>query len=381
MKICIPTFGCDLKSGMSRYITDLLSQFSRIEGADTFDVMAHKSAIGEYLGDASGNAINRTYVAEWLSNPIVNVAWHQTILPMLAKRNRYDVLFLPAASRRTPYWCPCPTIGTIHDLSPFHIKGKYDPARTFYQQQVLTRLLRQLTHIIAISESTKQDIQHYIGVPDDRITVIHHAADSKTFYPREKSLSLSLVRKKYAIRSPYIVYTSRIEHPGKNHIRLIKAFEQLKREKQIPHQLVLAGSDWNGAEDVHRAAQNSVFAGDILLTGYVPGDMLPHLYCGAELLAFPSLFEGFGLPVLEAMSCGIPVACSNLSSLPEIAGDAAQLFDPSDTDSIAASLYAIIDDDDCATRLASAGLQRAAMFSWEKTAAKTIDVIHRTAAK
>lgn len=381
MKICIPTFGCDLKSGMSRYITNLLTQFSRIEGADTFHVIAHESAIGEYLSDANGRAVDRVHVAEWLANPILNVAWHQTMLPIHAKLNRYDVLFLPAASRRTPYWCPCPTVGTIHDLSPFHIKGKYDPARTFYQQQVLTRLLRELNHIIAISESTKQDIQQYIGIPDDRITVIHHAADNNTFYPREKSHSLSVVQKRYAIRSPYIVYTSRIEHPGKNHIRLIEAFEVLRREKHIPHQLVLAGSDWNGATEVHQVAQNSEFAGDILLTGYVPGDMLPHLYCGAELLAFPSLFEGFGLPVLEAMSCGTPVACSNLSSLPEIAGDAALLFDPCDIDSIATSIYAIIAEGDCASRLSRAGLRRAAEFSWAKTAAITLDVIHRTAAK
>lgn len=273
---------------------------------------------------------------------------------------------------------PCPSVGTIHDLSPFHIKGKYDPARTFYQQQVLTRLLKQLTHIIAISESTKQDIQHYIGIPDDRITVIHHAADTDTFYPRDKANSLQAVSR-YGIRPPYIIYTSRIEHPGKNHIRLIQAFEKIKADENLPHQLVLAGADWNGADEVHRAAAASRFSEDILLTGFVDDRDLPHLYCGADLMVFPSLFEGFGLPILEAMASGVPVSCSNISSLPEIAGDAAALFDPHDIDSIAESMLTILSSEESAKLHAKAGLARAAEFSWAKTASKTLDIIHQVA--
>ncbi len=216
----------------------------------------------------------------------------------------------------------------------------------------------------------KRDIQEYVGVPDEHISVIHHAADTDAFYPREQKASINAVRG-YGVRAPYIVYTSRIESPGKNHLRLIRAFEKLKREEDIPHQLVLAGADWHGAGEVHKAAVESPFSNDILLTGYVQGVDLPSLYCGADMLVFPSLFEGFGLPILEAMACEVPVACSNLSSMPEIAGEAAVLFDPLDIDSIANGMFSVLQSEDERIELARKGLKRAGDFSWEKTARKT----------
>jgi glycosyltransferase involved in cell wall biosynthesis len=375
LKIGITTFGCDLKSGMSRYVSNLITQFASFADHDCFEVLAHGSANTEYMENVDGGNVEPVRVAEWLSNPLLNVAWHQTILPIKCYQRNMDALFLPAASRRTPLWVPCPTIGTIHDLSPFHITGKYDRARNVYQTQVLPLLLKRLTHIIAISESTKRDIQKYVGVPDEHITVIHHAADTDVFYPRDKAASANAVRS-YGVRGPYVIYTSRIESPGKNHLRLVRAFEKLKKEEAIPHQLVLAGADWHGAEEVHKAVVDSPYKRDILLTGYVHDKDLPNLYCGADMLAFPSLFEGFGLPILEAMACGVPVACSNLSSMPEIAGGAAALFDPHDVDSIASSMLSILSSEEEASNICRRGLDRAADFSWEKTARKTIDVIH-----
>jgi len=261
-------------------------------------------------------------------------------------------------------------------MSPFHILGKYDRSRNFYQMRVLPKLLKRLTHIIAISESTKRDIQEYVGVPEERITVIHHAADTDVFYPREKEATANSVHD-YGIRAPYIIYTSRIESPGKNHLRLIRAFEKLKREESIPHQLVLAGADWSGANDVHKVAAESSFSKDILFTGYVHGKDLPNLYCGAEMLVFPSLFEGFGLPILEAMACGVPVACSNVSSMPEIAGGAAVLFDPLDVDSMAEGMLSVLSSEEERVALGRKGRKRADDFSWEKTARKTLDVFHK----
>ncbi len=155
MKIGVTTFGCDLKSGMSRYVSNLIAQFASITDTDSFEVLAHGSALNEYMADVNHGNVTPVQVAEWLANPLLNVAWHQTSLPALCQSKDYDVLFLPAASRRTPLWVPCPMVGTVHDMSPFHIAGKYDSARNFYQTRVLPQLLKRLTHIIAISESTK----------------------------------------------------------------------------------------------------------------------------------------------------------------------------------------------------------------------------------
>lgn len=374
MKIGITTFGCDLKSGMSRYVTNLITQFSKIEKRDDFEVLSHENAKFEYFSGVESNNVKSKIVSEKLKNPLLNIAWHQAILPSICNRGKYDVLFLPAASRRSPFWAPCPTIGTVHDLAALHVSGKYDNFRNIYQNKLLPLLIRKLTHVIAISESTKKDIIEYVGVPEEKITVIHHAADTTIFYPRDKEASL-LAAKTYGIRAPYIIYTSRIENPGKNHIRLIQAFEKLKKEQDIPHQLVLAGADWHGAEEVHKMANSSKYSKEILLTGFVNGDDLPYLYSAADLMVFPSLFEGFGLPILEAMSCGVPVACSNVSSMPEIAADAAVLFDPFEPESIATAILSVILSSEIKNIMRQKGLERAAQFSWEKTALQTLDLL------
>ena len=173
------------------------------------------------------------------------------------------------------------------------------------------------------------------------------------------------------------MYTSRLEHPGKNHVQLIRAFAQLKRKEQIPHQLVLAGSDWGGAAIVHQEAAKSGVESDIVFTGFMPSKDLPTLCQAADIFVFPSLYEGFGLPILEAMSCGTPVACSNLSSMPEVAGDAAVLFDPHQTESIASAIGSIITGTGLAESLAARGIERAKQFSWSRTAARTLELIRQ----
>lgn len=376
MKIGITTFGCDLRSGMSRYISSLIRQFATAPGDDTFELLVHDSTKQHYQNNSDRVAL--VSVPEWLRNPVLNIGWHQTVLPTFCKQKKYDVLFLPAASRRSPIWAPCVTVGTVHDLTPFHMAEKYDRWRTSYQTRVLPHLLNRLKHIITVSESTKRDVMMYAGVPEDRITVIHHAADTDIFFPHDRDMATHKVRA-YGIGGPYIIYTSRIEHPGKNHVRLIRAFEALKRRKTIPHQLVLTGADWMRADEVHRAATLSSCADDILFTGFVRDKDLPDLYCAADMLVFPSLFEGFGLPILEAMACGVPVACSNISSMPEIAGDAAVLFDPTDVDSIAQAILTVLSSEDRRIEISKKGLLRARCFSWEQTAQKTLDVIHEVA--
>ena len=146
---------------------------------------------------------------------------------------------------------------------------------------------------------------------------------------------------------------------------------------QSEHQLVIIGADWNGAEGVHRAIAKSSAVNDIIVTGYVADEELIFFYNAADLMVFPSLYEGFGLPILEAMACGTPVGCSNLSSLPEVAGDAALLFDPYDEKSIAMGMYRILSSAHLAKQLKIKGLARAQSFSWKNTARKTLDVIHR----
>jgi glycosyltransferase involved in cell wall biosynthesis len=310
-----------------------------------------------------------------LRSPVRNVLWHQASLPGFCRERGFDVLFLPAGNRRLPVYSPCPTVGTVHDFSGIHLPGKYDRARTLYITRVLPFLIRRLTHVLTVSESSKRDIVEYAGVPPEKVTVTPLAAHPEVYFQRDPEEALAMLPPQLAVRPPYILYTSRIEHPGKNHVRLIRAFAELKRKDRVPHQLVLAGTDRERAEEVHRAAEDTGFAKDILFTGFVANEHLPLLYQAADMFVFPSLYEGFGLPILEAMACGTPVACSNISSMPEVAGEAAVLFKPEEESSIALAVRSIMCATDLRKDLVVRGLERSRQFSWARTAAQTSAVI------
>ena len=378
MKIGITTFGGDGgKSGISQYIINLLREFSANRNGYEYEVLIYEDEKEIFLPDTNG--MKALSFGERLRNPIINVGWHQVALPELCKKHNYDVLFLPAGNRRLPVTSACPTVGTVHDFSSIHVKGKYDAARMFYITRVLPGLVRRLSQVLTVSESSKRDIIEYARVPEDRITVTPLAADSSLYFPRDKAECAEKVRHRFGFEGPYILFISRIEHPGKNHVRLIRAFSRLKEREHLPHKLVLAGSDWGGADEVHRTAAQSSFADSIIFTGFAKTEDLPDLYSGSDLFVFPSLYEGFGLPVLEAMASGVPVACSNISSMPEVAGDAAALFDPYDEEAIEDALRQMLTNDERLRDAARRGLDRSREFTWAKTAAQTLDVIRRTA--
>ena len=376
--IGVTTFGGDGgKSGISQYIIHLLTEFEKIQSNEQFEILTYQDEKRIYLPASQNFSILR--FPSSFRNPMLNVAWHQLVLPYWCKKQDYDVLFLPSANRRLPLWAPCPTVGTVHDFSSIHVQGKYDPARMFYIKKVLPLLIRKLNKVITVSESSKKDIVEFAQVSGDKIIVTPEAADQSVYFPRDKEESQVLLAQKYKIRSPYICYVSRLEYPGKNHVRLIEAFKLLKQTEKIPHQLVLAGSDWSGAEEVHQAAEKSGFSKDILFTGFFPAADLPYLYSGCDLFVFPSLYEGFGLPILEAMSCKSPVICSNISSMPEVAGPEALLFDPYSVESIAQATLRLLADDSYREIYANQNYQRSLSFTWEKTARQTLQVLQEAA--
>ena len=378
MKVLVTTSGGDGgKSGVSQYIIQLLRHLPSVAPDMSFDVLLLEEEKAIYVADP--DHIRPILQNRLFQNPITNILWQQTVLPLLCARGGYDVLFVPAGNRRMPYWAPCPSVGTFHDLAIVHLPGKYDRLHNFYNLHVMPAFVRRLSHVIAVSESTKQDLLKYVRVPEDKITVIPEAADQTLYFPRDKTAAQEKVSRIYGIRPPYVLFISRIEHPGKNHVRLIRAFDRAKRGSDLPHQLVLAGSDWLRAEEVHREANACASKDSILFTGFVAGGDLPDLYAGADAFVFPSLVEGFGLPVLEAMSCGIPAACSNVSSMPEVAGDAALLFEPDDERSIEQALTELLTDKGTQQDLVRRGLERSKTFSWQRTAELTAETLRRAA--
>ncbi|MGH7970240.1 MAG: glycosyltransferase family 4 protein, partial [Limisphaerales bacterium] len=236
------------------------------------------------------------------------------------------------------------------------------------------RLAARQSRVIAISQNTAVDIHRFFHLPRERVTVVHNGIDHGRFHPGKDDASLAAVFQQYALRAPFFLYVARLEHPGKNHVRLISAFEEFKAATHSEWRLVFAGSDWHAAELIHSALRKSLFAADIQCLGFVPENHLPDLYRAAGAFVYPSLYEGFGFPPLEAMACGCPAITSARGALGEVVGQAAALVEPEDIHSIAKQLYILSTSVAARNEFRAAGLAQARKFDWSRCAEQTVRV-------
>jgi exopolysaccharide biosynthesis WecB/TagA/CpsF family protein len=295
----------------------------------------------------------------WTRRPALSMLWHLFVLPFWIRRHRkdFDGFVICAANRRVCAWYPLPTTATVHDLANFHIPGKYSRLRMFYLAHILPHYAKKAQRLVAVSGATKSDMVKFWHCREEDVTVLYNGLTGEV---GEKSSS-------WRPSNPsFLLYISRIEHPGKNHVRLIEAYGRLPRALAEAHPLVIAGADWKDAEVVHDAAAKSPHADLIRFTGFVANENMPRLWNEAGFYVFPSLFEGFGLSLVEAMAKGIPCACSNNGSLGEIAADVAVTFDPESVDEIASALGRLLSEPEAerAARIAR-GLEHVKKFSWD----------------
>lgn len=320
-------------------------------------------------------------IDNFFNKPSVNIFWQQTHLPFLIKKHQVDIMFMPAANRRLTWDTHVPTVGTIHDLCQFHIDNKYDGFRMLYVKKVLPLLARRLTKIITPSQSSKDDVIKYYGINEKMISVVYNGINHQKFFPREKADARATVHEKYNIEDNYILYLSRLEHPGKNHIKLIEAYNKLKKNGRIKQKLVLVGAPWNGSEAIYDKVNELSLTQDVIFPGFVAAEDLPLFVSGTDLFIYPSLYEGFGIPVIEAMASGVPVACSNVSSLPEIVGNGALLFNPESIDDIADKIAAILSSPEIKTDLINKAIIQARKFDWKLAAEQTLALLEKAAGK
>lgn len=358
------------KSGVAQYVFSLVRDLIRIKDIElTIFVLEDELPL---FGFADGSC-RIVPVPRRAAPPVKNILWHQLELPKLAAQLHLDLIHVPSY-RRLVFRAPCPTVGTIHDLAPFHVRGKYDLARMFYGRVIVKSLAHRQKEIIAVSHCTARDIEAFFGIPQSRIHVIHNGIDHQRFFPGNPDSARAWTAEQHRLTAPYLLYVSRLEHPGKNHIRLIEAFDQFKRASGSDWQLALGGGDWHGSDAIKAAAAASAFADDIRFLGFVPDSDLPDLYRGARGMVYPSLFEGFGLPPIEAMACGTPVISSTRGALEEVVADAALAIDPEDPMDIARALTALCTDPALTERLVTNGLENASRFHWSRTAEKVMEI-------
>jgi glycosyltransferase involved in cell wall biosynthesis len=296
------------------------------------------------------------------------LTWTQFQSPKIYKELKSQLIFSPIAE--VPLWSQCRSVVMVHDFIPLRFPKRFSPL-TPYHRYYIPQVLQQAEHIICNSQSTAQDIVKFCNISANKITPILLAYDSNHFRP--------IIEEDLQSRSPnnppYFLYIGRHD-PYKNISRLIFAFANLSSNRE--YQLWLSGpTDQRYTPFLKKQVQELGIPNRIKFLDYVPYDDLPKIISGAIALVFPSLWEGFGLPVLEAMACGTPVITSNLSSLPEVAGDAAILIDPYKVEEITDAMQAIANDTRLRSHLSQLGLQRAKKFSWEKTGQATVEVLQR----
>jgi glycosyltransferase involved in cell wall biosynthesis len=326
----------------------------------------------------AGDFMDLIPVEERFRPPMEDIFWHQRVLPRLAREMELDVIHTPSY-RRMLWRRPCGLVTTIHDLAPFRVRGKYEWKRMFYARYVARALARRQDEIVAVSEMTARDVVQFFGIPPRQVSVVRNGIDHSRFFPDSVEKARAGVADEYGLKDPYFLYVSRLEHPAKNHVRLIEAFNRFKAETREPWQLVFVGQDWDGVKEIRAAMLRSPYFNDIRTLGFVKRADLPMLYRAAGAFLYPSLYEGFGLPPVEAMACGCPVICSPRGALSEVVGEAAALADPEDIDEWKEQMMRMTDDPSVRELWRKAGLTRARQFDWNLTASSMLRIYARAA--
>ena len=378
MKIGLDTFACDGgMSGVGMYLTQFLKRIPPSTHA-LFELFGWEYDRYAY----SDAAPNYEFIPQCsVDGRSANALWHLFKYPDFAMQRKFDACFFPAAHIRPPYKSPCPSIGVVHDMAAYWGTRKTRVHLGALLRVILPNSLRRMDRIIAVSEWVKRELIERAHVKENRIEVVPNGVDHSMFYPRHRNEESVLLIQPFSFRRPYVLCVSRIDHPVKNHIRLIEAFSIFKEKTKYPHRLVLAGNESNSAAKVLEAAAASAWRADIFFTGHFPQKNLPELYSGADFVVVPSMYEGFGMGALESMASGVPVICARAASLPETADHAALYFDPFSSEDLADRMITISTDSVVYNECRRLGLERAQNFSWDCCVERTLEIIYETAGK
>ena len=354
--------------GNESYATNLIEALAEIDHANRYTLYVTKRAAVERF---SNRWLNFSVRSTLPHTPLIRIP---LTLSAELRRNPVDVLHVQFTA---PPFSPCPVVVSIHDLSFEHLPLTFKWRSRKQLRITVRRSARQASQVIALSEYARNDIIDTYRLSPEKVTAIPLAAAAHFRSIRDEG-ELQRVRQTYGIDGEYLLSVGAIQ-PRKNFGSLVAAYARLHRakpESKLP-KLVLAGKCAWLYDETLRAIKELELGNSVILTGYVPENDLPALYSGALCFIYPSYFEGFGLPPLEAMQCGVPVIAGNQTSLPEVVGEAGVLVDPFDVDALAAAIEKVISDSDLREELSVQGLARAQLFNWRETARQTLAVYRK----
>ena len=298
------------------------------------------------------------------------IFWESVRLPLKASRDKLDLLYSPGFA--PPMWSPAPSVVTVHDLIGMAYPGNQGAVSGFYWSKWLPAALGRSRRVVASSEHTRGDIVRFLKLTPEKVSVVPLAVDP-AFKKTDDGAKTAALLKKFGIRRSFFISVGTLE-PRKNHLRLLEAYEILKQKKLNSFMLVIVGKPAAAEKEIKAFVRAKGLERDVIFLGYVELDELICLYNAALGYAITSLYEGFGLPVLEAMSCGLSGVCSNRSSLPEVAGNTALMVEPDDAGQIAEALLRYSEDSELRRSLSQKALERASRFSMERCARQMLGI-------
>lgn len=367
------------QAGLSRHIYELIANVPRVASSDSFTAFVGNGDIPQSSRRQMPPNLTLSRSRFPTGRAPVRIAWEQLALPFAALRTRLDLLHCPVSVR--PFLSPCPVVITIHDLIFLRYPKSFHPVKQLYLRTMTRWSARHATHIIAVSEATRQDTIELLGVSPRRVTTVHNGVGEQ-FKPLPEA-DVEEFRRLKELSTRTILYVGTLE-PRKNLTLLLNAFKSIADDPEYEDvKLVVGGSKGWYYEEIFSTAERLglVSADRVHFLGRVPDDELPLWYNVADVFAYPSRYEGFGLPPLEAMSCATPVVVSNTSALPEVVGDAGLLLDPDDAPAWTGALKELLSDQAKAEKLAKKGLVQAGKFTWQRAAAETAGIYRNVLAR
>ncbi len=349
-------------TGNEAYVRNLLDGFEELNEDSEF--LAYVSAPG------AERLVPARFETRTISgNPFVRLGYD------LSRKLRQDKADLVHVQFTGPIACPVPVVVSVHDVSFLEHPEFFTRARRLQLQYTVKRTVQSASRVLTLSEFSRQGIARAYDMDPARIAVVP-AGVSRAFRPQPRQHAKAFVEGRFKVPGPFILTVGDLQ-PRKNQIGLIRAFEELLcAHPDLPHYLVLVGKETWFAPHVHQAAKKSLVKDRIHFTDYVNEKELLQLYSACDIFVFPSFYEGFGLPILEAMACGRAVACSNSSAMPEVADSAGLLFNPESTSEMVRAMRDLLLNPELRQRMERLGQQNAAQFSWARTAQMTIEVYH-----
>ncbi|MCU1334423.1 MAG: glycosyl transferase, group 1 [Bryobacterales bacterium] len=356
--------GCHL-TGNEVYIRNLLHEFARLD--EDNDLIAYISKEG-----VEADLPDRIQTRRVSQSPYKRLGLD---LPRHVRTDRPDLLHVQYTG---PLFTAAPLVVSVHDVSYLEYPQYFTRFRSVQLRLTVKRTLQRAARVLTPSEFSRRAILKHYRIDEEKVVVVPNAAAAQ-FRPIEREAARAAIQRKFGLRRPFVLTVGDLQ-PRKNHLGLLQAFEDvLQAEPQLQHDLVFVGKETWYSRELHRAVNRSALRDRVHFTGFVEDADLVQFYGASDLFVFPSFYEGFGLPILEAMACGRAVACSQLTAMPEVANAAGILFDPGSKAEMARAMLDVLLDPELRMRLERLGLQRAAAFSWEKSAAQTLRVYYDVA--